>query len=353
MNKRALITGITGQSGSYLAEFLLNYEYKVFGLIRKSSAGPNLRNIAHIEDQLTLIPGDMTDADSLSRAVATARPDEIYNLAAQSFVPMSWASPTHTINVNLGGFVYLLEAVRNTIEAGEHKPRIYQASTSEMYGDSGANWIAPLPIDKQIMGTSLNEDSAMRPLSPYGISKLAAHRMAEVYRKSFGMFICSGILFNHESPRRGEMFVTRKITKAVAEIIAGKRDKLKLGNLQARRDWGFAGDFVRAMWLMLQQNEPQDFVIGTGITHSVEDCFFIAFEVAQEVTGKTLHGTPESYIEVDKSLERPAEINFLRANYERAKDIIGWTPSVDFRSLIKMMVSADLEDVGFHKADWS
>ena len=337
----ALITGITGQDGSYLAEFLLEKGYKVFGLVRRSSAGPNLQNIKHIVDNIELLQGDMTDADSLRRAVHDSDPDEVYNLAAQSFVPMSWASPTYTINVNLGGFVYLLEAVMIYDALGLKKIKVYQASTSEMYGNSALR--EGQEIYDNNMAMSLDESSPMRPRSPYGASKLAAHRMAAIYRESFGIHVASGILFNHESPRRGPMFVTRKITKAVAAIFAGRQKNLTLGDLDARRDWGFAGDYVRAMWLMLQQDSPQDLVIGTGLAHSVEDCVAFAFRHAAVLTGFRLSKHWTKYIKKDDKFKRPAEIFILKANNARAKKVLGWKPEVSFDQLIREMVENDLK----------
>ena len=345
MRKRALITGITGQDGSYLAELLLHYGYEVFGLIRRSSAGPNLRNIQHIIKNLTLLQGDMTDADSLRRAMHDSNPDEVYNLAAQSFVPMSWSSPTYTINVNLGGFIYLLEAVKiyNTFKQfGPFKGiRVYQASSSEQFGNVGI-----AEGDSIDNARALNEETPMRPRSPYGISKLASHRLAQVYRESFDMFVCSGICFNHESPRRGPMFVTRKISKAVAAIHAGTQDKLVLGDMRARRDWGFAGDYVKAMWLMLQQDHANDYVIGTGVTHSVEDCVVAAFEAAALLTGRDLPQAWDKYTSRDKRHTRPAEIFNLRADTRKAQERLRWRPTVDFETLLSMMVKYDLEQEG-------
>lgn len=345
MTKRALITGITGQDGSYLAEFLLDRGYRVFGLIRRSSAGPNLKNIEHIIKNIQLLQGDMTDSDSIRRAVHDSNPDEVYNLAAQSFVPMSWSSPTYTVNVNLGGFIYLLEAVKiydslKQISRFEGI-KVYQASTSEMFGNASI-----IEGDLRESAVSLDEYSPMRPRSPYGISKLAAHRLAQVYRESFGIFVCSGICFNHESPRRGDMFVTRKITKAVAAIYAGKQDTLALGDMSTRRDWGFAGDYVRAMWLMLQQKTPHDYVIGTGITHSVEDCVDLAFKYGAALYGRDLPKPWDTYVKRDERYIRPAEIFTLRANASLAIERMGWRPSVSFDALIRMMVKHDLEQLG-------
>lgn len=349
MTRSALITGITGQDGSYLAEFLLEKGYRVYGLIRRSSAGPNLRNIEHIADRIEMVQGDMTDSDSLKRAIRVSNPDEIYNLAAQSFVPMSWSSPTYTMNVNTGGLIYILEAVRSDAVPGERMPKIYQASTSEMFGNAGMGSEYNtrediVAVSGDFGGLSLDENSPMRPRSPYGISKLAAHRMMKVYRDSFNMFACSGILFNHESPRRGPMFVTRKITKAVSRIVLGKQDKIELGDLRARRDWGYAGDYVKAMWLMLQQQQPLDYVIGTGITHSVEDVVAYAFEQAQKIDGSTLDNPWDTYIHVDEKFLRPAEIFTLKAKAKKAETILGWKPTTSFEELIRMMVEQDLED---------
>jgi GDPmannose 4,6-dehydratase len=290
----------------------------------------------------------MTDSDSLKRAVRDSQPTEIYNLAAQSFVPMSWASPTYTMNVNAGGVVYLLEAVR---DCGD-PIKVYQASTSEMYGNAGIGdkWVNVTDEEAQGAfiaedgGLSLNENSPMRPRSPYGVSKLAAHRMIQVYRESFGMFACSGILFNHESPRRGDMFVTRKITKAAAKIVMGKQQKMDLGNLAARRDWGFAGDYVVAMWTMLQQEQPLDYVIGTGITHSVEDVVAFALEKAQAIYGKKLSKPWDSYVHVAEKYFRPAEIFTLKADYSKAETMMGWKPRTSFGDLIEMMVMMDIEE---------
>jgi GDPmannose 4,6-dehydratase len=340
MPLRALITGITGQDGSYLAEFLLDRGYKVYGLIRRSSAGPNLRNIQHIVDDIELLQGDMTDSDSLSRAIRHSAPDEIYNLAAQSFVPMSWDSPTYTINVNLGGFTYLLEAVR----AQKNPIKVYQASTSEMFGNSG--YLERIQADDPNSILTLNENSPMRPRSPYGVSKLGAHRLAEVYRESFGMFVTSGILFNHESPRRGTMFVTRKITKAIAKMYKGRQHSINLGNLEARRDWGFAGDYVRAMWLMLQQDRPLDYVIGTGTAQSVETVVMLAFRAAEELTGKRIAESPMDRVRETEHFKRPAEIFILRADASRAVEHLGWRPVVDLDRLIHMMVKYDLGEEG-------
>jgi GDPmannose 4,6-dehydratase len=320
MPPTALITGITGQDGSYLAEFLIDRGYDVYGLIRRSSSGPNLRNLNMVIHQIKLLQGDMTDSDSLKRAIDHARPDEIYNLAAQSFVPMSWDSPTYTINVNLGGFTYLLEAVRSEISIGD-PVKVYQASTSEMYGNIR---------------------------SPYGISKLGAHRLAQVYRESFGMFVASGILFNHESPRRGPMFVTRKITQYVAKMYAGvSQGSLQLGDLDAKRDWGFAGDYVRAMWLMLQQEQADDFVIGTGVATSVRELVVMAFDAAKALTGKDSgDDVVGDFVQSTSEHKRPAEISILRADASKAVEVLGWRPAVDLEKLVHMMVESDMQAEG-------
>lgn len=342
MPPTALITGITGQDGSYLAEFLLDRGYRVFGLIRRSSSGPNLSNLKTVIHLIELLQGDMTDSDSLKRAIDHARPDEIYNLAAQSFVPMSWDSPTYTINVNLGGFTYLLEAVRsmNNSHPEDRGIKVYQASTSEMYGNSSL-----APSEEGML--ALNEESPMRPRSPYGISKLASHRLAQVYRESFGMFVTSGILFNHESPRRGPMFVSRKISKAVAAIYKGHQTEIELGSIVAMRDWGFAGDYVRAMWLMLQQDHANDYVIGTGVSSTVETLVELAFQAAKELTGKQLTDNPiGDFVRLKDEHKRPAEIFNLRADASKAVEFLGWRPAVDLERLVHMMVRQDLEAKG-------
>lgn len=340
MPQCALITGITGQDGSYLAEFLLNRGYRVYGLIRRSSSGPNTDNIPQAAlDQIELLQGDMTDSDSLKRALDHARPNEIYNLAAQSFVPMSWDSPTYTLNVNLGGFTYLMEAVR---ALADPQVRVYQASSSEMYGNMG---YTTAPADG--VEFAMNESTVMRPRSPYGLSKLAAHRMAAVYRESFGIYVSSGILFNHESPRRGRMFLSRKVAIAVARMYAGKQEHIELGDLTAKRDWGFAGDYVRAMWQMLQQREPDDFVIGTGIAHSVRELVEAAFDAGETYTGKRLADDPASErVRINPKFMRPAEIFVLRANPTKAAQQFGWQPRLGLYGLMEAMVKAELKKEG-------
>ena len=314
--KRALITGITGQDGGYLAEALLRDGWEVHGLMRRLSA-PNDWRIRHLKDRLHLHCGDMLDHGCLIRLLSDVRPDEVYNLAAQSYVAASWDQPLLTGAVTGLGAARLLEAIRQV----DPSIRFYQASSSEMYG------IAEIVPQK--------EDTPFHPRSPYAAAKVYAHHMTVNYRESFDMFAVSGILFNHESPRRGEEFVTRKITKSVAEIATGQRDKLHLGNMSARRDWGFAGDYVRAMIAMLRQDPPEDFVVASGISYSVEDFCRKAFEAA----GLDFR----DYVEVDPGLIRPADIPELRGDYSRAEQRLGWTPEVDLDQLIQMMVDSDLE----------
>jgi len=316
---KALITGITGQDGSYLAELLLKKGYHVTGMVRRMSV-PHFDNIEHLikseNPNFFITRGDMTDAISLRRVLMYVKPDEVYNLAAMSFVGASWDQPVLTNSVNYIGFLNLLEACR---DMQPFRPKIYQASTSEMFGN------APAPQ---------NELSPMIPRSPYGVSKLAAHRMAKIYRESFGMFVACGILFNHESPRRGLEFVTRKISSAVADIFHGDDRKLILGDLDARRDWGYAGDYVRAMWLMLQRDVPSDFVIGTGVNHSVRDFVKRAF--------KTVDLDWKNYLKTDPELYRPAEVHDLRADTTYAREVLDWQPRTHFYSLVEMMVMADI-----------
>ena len=322
--KRALITGITGQDGSYLAELLLEQGYQVFGLVRRSST-PLLDRIEHVRDRLTLVQGDLMDPSSLLSALEESRPHEIYNLAAQSFVPASWREPVSTAEVTALGVTRLLEVIRNVCP----EARFYQASTSEMFGK------APPPQ---------SETTPFHPRSPYGVAKVYAHWATINFRESYGLFAASGILFNHESPRRGHEFVTRKITSTAARIHMGLADKLKLGNLEARRDWGFAGDYVRAMWLMLQQDEPHDLVIASGRTHSVAEFCEAAFSV--------LDRDWREYVEVDPAFLRPAEVDHLVGDPSRAKDQLGWELEVSFEELVRMMVEHDLELTrqGIHSA---
>jgi GDPmannose 4,6-dehydratase len=313
--RTALITGITGQDGSYLARLLLGKGYRVCGLVRRGSGAPYPR-LEGIRDRLVLIPGDMTDAASLDRAVAEAEPDEVYNLAALSFVPASWTQPALAAEVNAQGVLRLLEAVRR------HRPaaRFFQASTSEMFG--------------KVREVPQREATPFHPRSPYGVTKAFAHHLTVSYRETYGLFAASGILFNHESPVRGPEFVTRKITRAVARIKHGLDRELRLGNLQARRDWGYAGDYVRAMWLMLQQDRPDDFVIGTGRSHSVREFVEAAFARA---------GLDwQDHVVTDAQLYRPAEAGVLLADPSRARQVLGWRPEVSFEELVRRMVDADL-----------
>jgi GDPmannose 4,6-dehydratase len=315
MAKRALITGITGQDGSYLAELLLANGYEVTGVVRRSSA-PNLWRIEHLLDRITLRPGDLLDQLSLVRIIQEARPDELYNLGAMSFVPASWDQPLLTGEYNSMGVTRLLEAVRQV----SPEVKIYQASSSEMYG--------------RVREVPQTEMTPFYPRSPYGVSKVFGHYITVNYRESYGLFAVSGILFNHESPRRGLEFVTRKVTDGVARIKLGLADHLALGNLDAHRDWGFAGDYVRAMWLMLQQAEADDYVIATGVSHSVRDLVEVAFGHAGLAW--------EKYVRIDPALLRPAEVDHLIGDPAKAKATLGWEPSVSFEGLVRMMVDADL-----------
>lgn len=314
--KTALITGITGQDGSYLAEFLLKKEYTVYGLIRRNSYY-NLNRIENIKDKINLIYGDLVDQTSLIKAIVTAAPDEIYNLGAQSFVHLSWNQPINTSEINSMGVLKLLDAIK-TINP---KIKMYQASTSEIFGNT------PPPQ---------NESSPYNPQSIYGISKLFSHLAVQNYRKSYNMFLCSGILFNHESPRRGLEFVTRKISYNVAKIYLGLADKIELGNLQAKRDWGFAGDYVEAMWLMLQQEEPDDYVIATGKAYSIEDFVREAFKVIGISNYK-------DYIEINKKYFRPADVNYLLGDASKAREKLNWQPKMELPELVKLMVKSDIE----------
>ena len=312
----ALISGITGQDGSYLAEFLLEKGYKVVGMVRRSST-VTFDRIEHIQDDIILEQGDLHDQGSLVNLVETHKPDEIYNLAAQSFVPTSWSQPVLTGEVTALGVTRFLEAVRQV----DPKIRFYQASSSEMYG--------------RVRETPQNELTPFYPRSPYGVAKVYAHWVTVNYRESHDLFAVSGILFNHESPRRGLEFVTRKVTNYVAGIKLGLYNKLPLGNLEAQRDWGFAGDYVQAMWLMLQQDQPEDFVIGTGETHAVRDLCQKAFAV--------LDMNYEDYVVQDERFYRPAEVDLLIADPSKAAAKLQWEPSVNFDGLVEMMVAADLE----------
>ncbi len=317
MGKTAFITGVTGQDGSYMAEFLLAKEYQVYGLIRRLST-PNFSRISHIIDRVTLIDGDLGDQTSLDTAIQICQPDEIYNFAAQSFVASSWKQPIATTTITGMGAVRVFEASRRNCP----KAKIYQASTSEMFGDV-----------KEIPQT---EKTPLNPQSPYACAKVFAHQMAMNYRQAYGMSICCGICFNHESPRRGLEFVTRKITHGIARIRSGYDKELRLGNLEAVRDWGYAGDYVKAIWLMLQQDKPDDYVIATGESHSIKEFAQLAFEAA----GLNW----EDYVVIDESLYRPIDVNYLQGDYSKARQKLGWKPEVPFKKLVKMMVEADLEN---------
>lgn len=314
--KNALITGITGQDGSYLAELLLEKGYKVYGMVRRSST-ENFERIEHIKDKIELRQGDLLDQLSVIKIIEEAQPQEVYNLAAQSFVPTSWTKPILTSEFNALGTTRVLEAIRQI----DPKIKFYQASSSEMFG--------------KVLESPQNEKTPFYPRSPYAVSKVYAHYITMNYRESYGLFCCSGILFNHESPRRGKEFVSRKITDGVARIKLGMQSELLLGNLEARRDWGYAGDYVEAMWLMLQQENPDDYVIGTGVSHSVKDILEIAFE--------NLGMDWRQFAKVDKKLYRPAEVQTLLADACKAKKKLLWYPKISFENLIKMMLDADLK----------
>ena len=324
MKKRALITGITGQDGSYLAELLLSKGYEVYGIIRRSSSFNTARLEQIYQDphdpdyRLNLVYGDLNDASSLNRILRTSRPDEIYNLGAQSHVRVSFDVPEYTAEVSGLGAVRLLEAIRET----GIMPRFYQASSSELFGSS------PAPQ---------SETTPFHPRSPYGAAKLYAYWITVNYREAYGMFACNGILFNHESPRRGETFVTRKITRAAARIKLGQQEKLFLGNLEARRDWGFAGDYVEAMWRMLQAGQAEDYVIATGESHSVREFLDLVFG--------HLDLDWQKHVEIDPRYFRPAEVDELRGDMSKAKRQLGWEPTVRFQALARMMVEADLKDL--------
>jgi GDPmannose 4,6-dehydratase len=319
--KVALITGITGQDGSYLAEFLLSKGYKVYGMVRRASVDKYER-ISHIMDKIELIQGDLLDQYSLISALKKAQPSEVYNLAAQSFVPTSWAQPVLTSEFTAIGVTRMLESIRLV----DPKIRFYQASSSEMYG--------------KVLEVPQTEDTPFYPRSPYGVAKAYGHYITVNYRESYDLFAVSGILFNHESPRRGLEFVTRKVTDGVARIKLGLAKDLKLGNLDAKRDWGFAGDYVEAMWLMLQQNTPDDYVIATGETRTVKELVQIAFNRA---------GLDwEQYVKIDPAFIRPAEVDLLIGDPKKAQEKLGWKPRVSFEQMINMMVDADIERLKSH-----
>jgi GDPmannose 4,6-dehydratase len=316
MSKRAMITGITGQDGSYLAEFLLDKGYEVFGVVRRSST-ENLDRISHLVDQVTLVQADLLDQGSLVSALEDAGPAEVYNLAAQSFVPTSWSQPVLTAEFTAVGVTRMLEAIRKV----DPTIRFYQASSSEMFG--------------KVREVPQNEQTPFYPRSPYGVAKVYGHFITVNYRESYDLFAVSGILFNHSSPRRGLEFVSRKVSDGVARIKLGLADALYLGNLDSKRDWGFAGDYVEAMWLMMQRDEPEDFVVASGEEHSIHELVRIAFGHA----GLDL----SDHVRVDSKFLRPAEVDHLVGDASKAKEKLGWKPRTSFRELIEMMVDADLE----------
>jgi len=318
MTKTALITGITGQDGSYLAELLLNKGYEVYGLVRRLST-PNMSRISHIADSIIFLEGDLTDQSSLNVAVQTAQPDEVYNLAAQSFVATSWNQPVLTGNVTGLGVTRILDAVKHFC----HDAKFYQASSSEMFGN----------VDE----VPQNELTRFRPRSPYAIAKVYGYYTTVNYRESYDMFCCNGILFNHESPRRGIEFVTRKITDGVARIHHGLSKELRLGNLNAKRDWGYAGDYVEAMWLMLQQDAPDDYVVATGESHSVREFVEMAFS--------SVELNWQDHVKMDERFMRPADVPELRGDASKARDKLGWKPETSFEGLVGMMVKADVDRV--------
>ena len=314
--KKALITGITGQDGSYLAELLLSKGYQVTGMVRRAST-ETFDRIAHFKDQISLRQADLLDQFSLVKLLDDVQPDEIYNLAAMSFVPTSWSQPVPTGEFTALGVTKVLEAMRMVCP----KAHFYQASSSEMFG--------------KVIETPQTETTPFYPRSPYGVAKVYGHFITVNYRESYNLFACSGILFNHESPRRGKEFVTRKITDAVARIKLGNQKELRMGNLDAKRDWGFAGDYVRAMWLMLQQDKADDFVVASGETHSVRKFLEIAFS--------HVGLNYEDYVVIDPEFIRPAEVELLLGNPAKAKQMLGWQPKVSFEQLVTMMVDADLD----------
>src|SRR5215208_604524 len=317
--KRALITGITGQDGSYLAELLLEKGYEVHGMVRRAST-EKFERIEHLRDRITLHQGDLLDHRSLVDTLRASNPDEVYNLAAMSFVAVSWIQPTLTAEFTGVGVTRLLEAVREVCPG----TRFYQASSSEMFG--------------KVLETPQSETTPFYPRSPYGVAKAYGHHITVNYRESYDLFACSGILFNHESPRRGLEFVTRKITWHAAAIKLGQRDELRLGNLDAKRDWGYAKDYVEAMWLMLQQDVPEDFVIATNQAHSVRELVNIAFE--------RVGLKPDDHVRIDPKYYRPAEVDHLIGSYDKAKEQLGWEPRTSFEELVNLMVDADLEMLG-------
>ena len=313
--KTALITGVTGQDGSYLAEFLLEQDYRVIGMVRRSST-ETFSRIQHLTERIEMVQGDLLDQSSLTALLQLYRPQEVYNLAAQSFVPTSWNQPTLTGEFTALGVTRMLEAVR----AVDPTIRFYQASSSEMFG--------------KVRETPQNEETSFYPRSPYGVAKVYGHWITVNYRESYDLFACSGILFNHESPRRGLEFVTRKVTYNVAKIHLGLDDKLALGNLDSQRDWGYAAEYVQAMWLMLQQDTPDDFVVATGKTHSVRELVEIAFEHVGRHWG--------DHVVIDQALVRPAEVDLLLGDASKARRVLAWEPKTSFEQLVRLMVDADI-----------
>jgi len=324
--KKALITGITGQDASYLSELLINNGYEVHGIVRRVALEDpvhRLRRIRHILDKITLHAGSLESYASIFSIVEKVKPDECYHLAAQSFVSYSFEDAFSTINTNINGTLYILSAIKEKVP----ECRLYNAASSEMFGNAKI--------------TPQNENTPFYPRSPYGISKVAGFDLTRNFRESYKMFACSGILFNHESPRRGFEFVTRKITSTIARIKFGLENELRLGNLEAKRDWGFAGDYVKAVHLMLQQDNPDDYIIATNKTHSVKEFIELAFSYADLYW--------KDYVIIDEQLYRPAEVHQLRGNYSKAKKELGWEPSVEFEELVKMMVETDLENCAIHQ----
>ncbi|MGI6099216.1 MAG: GDP-mannose 4,6-dehydratase [Lentisphaerae bacterium] len=318
MSRTALITGVTGQDGSYLADFLLEKGYKVHGMVRRAST-ENFERINHLRDKIELHQADLLDELSLIELMQKVKPDEIYNLAAMSFVPTSWTQPILTSEYTAVGVVRMLEAMRRVCP----QARLYQASSSEMFG--------------HVRETPQTENTPFYPRSPYGVAKVFGHYITINYRESYDLFAVSGILFNHESPRRGKEFVTRKVTDGVARIKLGLQQTISMGNLDAKRDWGFAGDYVRAMWMMLQADKPDDYVIATGATHTVRELCEVAFShVGLDW---------EAHVQIDPRFIRPAEVELLLGDSSKARRVLGWKPTVDFEGLVKMMVDADLERV--------
>jgi len=330
--KKALITGLTGQDGSYLAEFLLDKGYEVYGMHRRTSMDI-LERIGHIKDKIHIVDGDLTDTASLIRLLKEINPDEVYNLASQSFVPASWTQPISTGDITGLGVLRILEAIRLI----NPKIKFYQASSSEMFG--------------KVQDNPQTEKTSFYPRSPYGIAKVYGYWITKHYREAYGMFTCNGILFNHESPKRGKQFVTRRISHSVAKIKLGFQDSFELGNLNAKRDWGFAGDFVEAMWLMVQQEKPEDYVIATGETHTIKEFVEEAFK-AVGIESLTWEGeglnevgkyNGKVVVKVNKKFFRPAEVDCLLGNPEKAKKELGWEPKITFKELVKMMVENDLK----------